>query len=332
VNEDDEIKASLESVVLFKLDAEKGEGVDLAKEYNVKGYPTFVMLNQEGQTADRWIGYAKDYFLTTMDGAVKDMTPITEKLSRFESAPKMADALALARYNGSLNEYAEAVRYFTEAQKMKKDQNADYTFEIFDNTAYGARKDIFTFEDAMKSADAVLTSDNSTPDDIYSVARTMTSLAVKKDRPDDAAPYLDAGIKALKGSDDPGDVKNHSRLMADYSLYVTKDKEKAVTYKKQTMPEGWLESPGDLNSFAWWCFENKVDLEEAEQLSRKSVKLADSGKQKAQCLDTLAEICNELGDCRQAVELTKMAIKEAPEDEYFAEQLERFEKILASKN
>jgi len=332
VNEDNEIKAALESVVLYKLDAEKGEGVDLAKDYNVKGYPTFVMLNQEGQTADRWIGYARDYFLTTMDGAVKDMTPITEKLVRFETDPKMEDALALARYSSSLNEYADAVKYYSAAQRLNNDQNVDYTFEIFDNTAYGARKDIFTFEDAVKSADAVLASDNSTPDDIYSVARTITSLAVNKDRPDDAAPYLKAGIKALEGSDDPGDVKNHARLMADYSLYVSKDKEKAVTYKKQTMPEGWLENPGDLNSFAWWCFENKVNLEEAEILSRRSVKLAEPGKSKAMYLDTLAEICNALNDCQQAVDLMKMAIQENPDSDYYKEQLARFEKILASKN
>lgn len=319
-------------MVLYKLDAEKGEGVDLTKEYKVKGYPTFVMLNQDGQTADRWIGYAKDYFITTMDGAVKDMTPITEKLTRFETEPKMSDALALARYSSSLNEYADAVKYYGAAQRLNNDQSMDYTFEIFDNTAYGARKDIFTFEDALKSADAVLASDNSTPDDIYGVARTMTSLAVKKDRPDDAAPYLKAGIEALEGSDDPGDIRNHARLMADYSLYVSKDKEQAVTYKKQTMPEGWLENPGDLNSFAWWCFENKVNLEEAEKLSRKSVKLAESGRSKAMYLDTLAEICNALGDYQQSVDLMKMAIQENPDSEYYKEQLARFEKILTSKN
>ena len=332
MNEDAEIKASLESVVLYKLDSEKGEGVDLARKFNVKGYPTFVMLNNDGLTSDRWIGYAKEYFLTPMDGAVKDMTPITEKLTRFETDPKMADALVLARYSSSLNEYADAVRYYSAAQKMNSDQSVDYTFEIFDNTANGARKDIFTFEDAVKSADAVLASGKSTPDDIYSVARIMTSLAVKKERPEDASPYLEAGIKALEGSDDPGDIKNHARLMADYSLYVDKDKEKAVTYKKQTMPEGWLDNPGDLNSFAWWCFENKVNLEEAEQLSRKSVKLAETGKSKAMYLDTLAEICNALGDCQQAVDLTKMAIQENPDSDYYKEQLARFEKILASKN
>jgi tetratricopeptide (TPR) repeat protein len=290
------------------------------------------MLNTDGQTADRWIGYTRDYFLTTMAGAVKDMTPIAEKMARFEADPTLNDALVLARYSTSLNEYENAVRYYNAAQKLNEDPNTDYQYQIFDNTADGARKDIFTFEEAVKTADAVLASKKAAPDDIYGVARKMTSLAVKKEKPDAMSPYLEAGIKALEGSEDPGDIKNHARLMADYNVYVTKDKEKAVSYKKATMPDDWQENPSYLNSFSWWCFENRVNLEEAQQLSRKSVKLADSGKQKAMYLDTLAEICNALGDCRQAVELMKMAVNEAPEDDYYTEQLDRFEKILASKN
>jgi tetratricopeptide (TPR) repeat protein len=319
-------------VVLYKLDAEKGEGIELAKEYNVKGYPTFIMLNVDGHMADRWIGYTKDYFLTTMDGAVKDMTPVPEKMSRFETDPKLNDALVLARYSNSLNEYKDAVKYFSAAQKINDDPDLNYSFEIFDNTSDGAGKDMFTFEDAVQAADAVLASEKSTADDKYGVARKMTSLAVKKERVDVAAPYLEAGIKTLEGSEDDTDVKRHARLMADYSLYVSNDKDKAVSFKKKTMPEGWLDKPGDLNGFAWWCFENKVNLEEAEQLSRKSVKLAEPGNRKAMYLDTLAEICNALDDCHQAVELMKMAIKEAPDKDFYKEQLERFEKILASQN
>jgi tetratricopeptide (TPR) repeat protein len=290
------------------------------------------MLNLDGHVAGRWIGYTKDYFLKTMEGAVKDMTPIPEKMTRFKKDPNYNDALALARNSNSLNEYKDAVEYLNAAQKFKEDPGLDYTFEIFDNTSDGARKDMFTFEDAVRAADAVLATKISTPDDKYGVARKMTSLAVKKERLDAAAPYLEAGIKALEGSEDPGDIKNHARLMAEYSLYVSKDKDKAVSYKKKTMPEGWLDKPGDLNGFAWWCFENKVNLEEAEQLSRKSVKLSEPGKQKAMYLDTLAEICNALDDCHQAVELMKMAIKEAPDKDFYKEQLERFEKILAAKN
>jgi benzoyl-CoA reductase/2-hydroxyglutaryl-CoA dehydratase subunit BcrC/BadD/HgdB len=48
-------------------------------------------------------------------------------------------------------------------------------------------------------------------------------------------------------------------------------------------------------------------------------------------LDTLAEICNARGTCKDAVTYIELAIKEAPGNDYYKKQLERFQKILAEK-
>lgn len=39
------------------LDAEKGEGIELAQKYGVRGYPTFVFLNPDGSLAKQSSGY-----------------------------------------------------------------------------------------------------------------------------------------------------------------------------------------------------------------------------------------------------------------------------------
>lgn len=39
------------------VDGEKGEGIELAKKYGVKGYPTFVFLNPDGSLAHQTSGY-----------------------------------------------------------------------------------------------------------------------------------------------------------------------------------------------------------------------------------------------------------------------------------
>jgi thioredoxin-related protein len=39
------------------LDAEKGEGIELAKKYGVRGYPTFVYLNPDGSIIKQTAGY-----------------------------------------------------------------------------------------------------------------------------------------------------------------------------------------------------------------------------------------------------------------------------------
>lgn len=49
--------------VNWKIDAEKGEGVGLAKKYAVSGYPTIVFVDGNGDEVDRIVGYmpAKDF-------------------------------------------------------------------------------------------------------------------------------------------------------------------------------------------------------------------------------------------------------------------------------
>jgi hypothetical protein len=91
------------------------------------------------------------------------------------------------------------------------------------------------------------------------------------------------------------------------------------------MPEGWLEEADSLNGFAWWCFQNDVNLEEAEELARKGVDLAESGTEKAAVLDTVAEIVNARGDAPEAASLIEQALHETPDDESLQEKLEQFQ-------
>ena len=85
------------------------------------------------------------------------------------------------------------------------------------------------------------------------------------------------------------------------------------------------------NSFAWLCFENRVNLEDAELLARRGAELAAPGKERAMILDTAAEICNARGNCDDAVELMRQALAEHPDSEHYATQLTRFEDIRATQ-
>ena len=115
----------------------------------------------------------------------------------------------------------------------------------------------------------------------------------------------------------------------DHALFVEKAPEKAVKLRKANLPEGWLENAEELNGFAWWCFQNRVNLEEAESLARKGVELAANDKTKAEILDTVAEICNARGSCKDAVTYIELAIQADPDSEHYKKQLERFRKLLA---
>src|SRR5947208_2761716 len=49
--------------VSYKIDAEKGEGIDFAKKYNIHGYPTILFVDGDGNEIDRIVGYVpvKDF-------------------------------------------------------------------------------------------------------------------------------------------------------------------------------------------------------------------------------------------------------------------------------
>jgi hypothetical protein len=74
-----------------------------------------------------------------------------------------------------------------------------------------------------------------------------------------------------------------------------------------------------------------VKLSDAEAFARRGVELSSAGPDRAQILDTVAEICNARGNCDDAVELIRQAMAEAPDSDYYPKQLERFQQIRAEK-
>ena len=325
-----ELQAILGKVVLHKVNGEKDDGPARRQEFKVHGYPTFVLLRADGETLERWIGYgeAKD-FVGRLDGALKDPTTIEEKRARYTTSPTWGDAERLGVYHESCDEYIAAARYYREAQAKAKEGNRDLRFSIFDAVASGAREGQFTLDEVKQSADAALAYEGRTADEVVSVARMTTSLGRKLQNRDIMVPYLELAMQVTEGSTDEKLVKARRGLRADHALFVTKDPEKAVAFKKEGMTEGWMETSDGLNSFAWWCFENRVNLEEADALARKGVTLASDGPGKAAILDTAAEICNARGNCKDAIVLIEQAIQADPGNEYYVKQRDRFRKILA---
>ncbi len=321
----------MKQVVFYFLDAEKGEGVDLAKKYKIIGYPTFILTNSEGSQIDRWLGYSKDHFLESLGLALADLSTIDEKTSRFNAQPNFADAVALGRYNASTGEYKQAVEFYTRAQQLNEDKTTDYAYEIFNNIALGLSRDYFSYEDAINAAHAVFASTAIATELLVHTARTMSRIARQNDRLDDMAEYLQKGLDVSADSDEAAIQRYHNLMLTDFSLYITGDTANAVESKKASMKEGWTEDANSLNSFAWWCYENLVNLEEAETLARRAVELSEPGSSRAMILDTAAQICKARGKIEDAIKLMELAIAEDPDNEQWSETLESFKNPSGSE-
>jgi tetratricopeptide (TPR) repeat protein len=327
------LQAALQDVVFFKTDAEKGEGLELAKKYSVKGYPTFLLADAEGAAINVWAGYGDvPSYISTLAGALADLTTIDQRRERFASQPSAADAEVLAGFHSARDEYKESVGFLRRALALDPDGTGKYDSRIFNDIAYGylnaliGRGDpLFEKSELIAAADAVVNGRDPSPDKLIQVAGLMQLVAGRSQEAALALPYLEAAVERTEGSQDPGVQSARQPLLVDYALQVEGNPQKALDLKRTQMKEGWQEDPAAINSFAWWCFENKVNLEEAETLARRGVELAPAGKDRAMILDTLAEICHARGKTDEALAMIRRAVEEAPDEGYYQQQLARFE-------
>ncbi len=64
--EDAQVIEALGQVILYEIDCERGNGVDLASNYEVERYPTFVLLTPDGDIQQLWSGFYKEGFLSEL--------------------------------------------------------------------------------------------------------------------------------------------------------------------------------------------------------------------------------------------------------------------------
>ena len=217
------------------------------------------------------------------------------------------------------------------AKALEGVRASGYTEQILTNMYYGAQSKVFTFAEVAQEADLAMAVPEATPTQKVELALMLREMAGAAGDPSLAVPYIPAALAASQGSTDEELAGRRLRLEVDHALLVEKDTDKAVALRKRTLPEGWQEDPDQLNSFAWWCFENKINLDEAADLAKRGVELAADDGQRANILDTAAEVCAARGDCGEAVALIKRAVELAPDRQYFKDQLARFEAMRAEK-
>ena len=319
--------------MFLRLLSDTDEGKKLEKTYSVKGHPSFVLTNPSGDVLDRWVGFRNpESWLTIMSSAVADPTTFEQKRTRFATSPTAKDAATLGRIHGTRGERADALTHYRRALEL--DPAGPYAQPIFDQVAalHGEKDSGVTTDDVTKAAKAALASSHATPESKVGLALGMLRVGTRAKDMKLVAPYLEAALDATKDSTAEDMIKMRDRLLIEEALHVKGDPAKAVELKRKSMPEGWMTQPAQLNAFAWWSFENRVNLAEAETLARKGVELSGPGAERAQILDTVAELCNLRGECPEAITLIRQAMKEDPDEEHYPKQLARFEKVLAGKS
>ncbi len=309
------------------IDVNDGEGIELSQYYKVGSYfPLFVLADSSGATISRWTGYTTARrFIMALENGLSDLTTVKERIDRFQVMPAHGDALFLAEYYSDIGEYPKAADFYRQAKRLDDRGVIDYTYKIFENTANACWKDMAPFDEVLNAADSVLASERNNKSNTIKVAQIMTKLAKKKNETGQLAKYLRAGIDSTANSKGRKSRESHEQFLADYELYINRDTTKAINIRKASQGENWVNSPDKYYSFAEWCLERKINLEEAELYARRAANRASPGKLRAKVLNTVAEICYARGNTSEAIKWAKMAIIQDPDEEKYVKQFERFQ-------
>lgn len=113
----------------YKIDAEKGEGVEFAKKYKVQGYPTILFLDADGNEIDRIYGYVpmKD-FKEMMTDYNKGINTYGDLKARLEKDPNDIEAnLKFADKLMTLSELDDAKKHLNKIIEADPENKAGKT-------------------------------------------------------------------------------------------------------------------------------------------------------------------------------------------------------------
>ncbi len=280
-----------------------------------------MVARADGQYLGHFTGFGDTRdFVRELDAALADLATVEERTARFATKPTLGDARMLARYHEGSDAYAEADRYYAQALALAP-ADGEARKELLQERAWmrlrAARGQKLPAPDVVAGVREALPA----VDASLGAYMALTLAESVKD------PAVEAEVLALveeahgRSATDEQAADAHRRLGVVHALRVLKDPARAVELKRATLGDDWEKDWNKLNEFAWWCFEQRLNLDEAAALATTAADLAPKGSDRANVLDTLAEIRNAQGRRDEAIATEQKALAEDPGRAEFEKKL-----------
>lgn len=280
-----------------KIDMEKGEGIGLAKKYNVKAFPTYLFINGDGEEVHRTLGYVEEndfiQFAKDAGDPSKRLTALKQKFENGEKDPEFLKNLAgLTMYNDAAFSGRVMERYFAEKKEFDRDD-----IQMLLMGAQNMESPLYKIFQTKKAEISKVI----TPEKYAELDKNIKITSIfKKSYNADAKTwnddyFLTEAQKFLPKTEAETVLK---RARANRALRA-KD---IATYEKLTLElykDTSANSSEELNSLSWNFFENvntKSSLEKAVAWAQESVKKNENYAN----TDTLANLYNKVGDKKNA--------------------------------
>ena len=290
----EDVAKAMEAFVCLHVDAEKGEGVELAKRYAAHGFPTLVVVDAAGDEVDRIVGYLPpEKFLA--------------EIARIRSGEGTLPALK-AKVDASPDDVGLVLAYAEKVAATKPDV-ADGLLEALGAKAKGKDRALEARvlgvrarladeagdgERAAALCDRIL-------DEYADTEAAVGALATAVDRKIGLKSDFAAGLAVIEK------VRAHrkdGRLPIQAEMLAARVHGAMAGQALARAAEAAGDDADQLNEVAWTAFLMRSNLRAAVDWARKAVELS---AERPEILDTLANLLAVSGKLDEAIELEEKA-------------------------
>lgn len=297
-----------ENFVCVKFDMEKGEGLELAKEFKIRAYPTLLFINGDRKLVMKQIGAPRDpepYIQLGKNARSEDynLLALAENLDENRDDPAYMAKYFEVMAGADMVEQKEVDAYF--AETPKRDWLKKQNVKILTHIEHDIESEIF--QDILRRSDEYIAVNSDIEKVIsYSIQRALMNQLFSKE--DNAKEDYQALLKKVKSWDFPG--KNETLFMVESMPIRRKGPNEYIAFcLDRVKPDLW-DNASQLNSVAWYFFEHTEDpakLQKAEEWAARSVSLEPSHH----ALDTYANLLFVNGQHEKAMEMETRALEKA---------------------
>ena len=283
-----------------KMDMEKGQGIKLARDYNVNAFPTFLFIDGDGKIMHRTAGFHDvNEFLALGNEAVDP----SGRLSSFEKqyqdgdrSPEFLKKYTKIRYDIADGSHDDiALEYLKTQDDWGTEENQEFLF----SNIVDANSELFDYLLANKKSFAAMYGQNAVMSKVQEVI--YGSIEDTKD---------DSGLAQIERLFKKAYPDRAEQMTSRFSMTYYRqagDREKYMDAAKVYYKKYKADDQAELNEAAWTFFritKDKGRLKQAVKLAKKSIKLNSNYYNN----DTLAHLYHALGKKRKAIKTANKAI------------------------
>lgn len=283
-----------------KMDMEKGQGIKLARDYNVNAFPTFLFIDGDGKIMHRTAGFHDvSQFIALGNEAVDPRGRLSSFEKQYQDgdrSPEFLKKYTKIRYDIADGSHDDiALEYLKTQEDWGTEENQKFLFANIVNANSG----LFDYLLENKKSFANMYGQNAVMSKVQEVI--YASIEDTKD---------DSGLAQIERLFKKAYPDRAEQMTARFSMTYYRqagDREKymdaAIAYYKKYKAEDQAE----LNETAWTFFrisKDKKRLKQGVKFAKKSIKLNSNYYNN----DTLAHLYHGLGKKRKAIKTAEKAI------------------------